>query len=93
VLGADAGALLSSGRKQRTAGKGSCATEQSARALVDSCDGLLAEQLLLAAGDLQMMCEIGGHVVALQRLEVSSSHDAGGERAEVWNNNLSTKEV
>ena len=76
MLAADAGTLLTRGGKERATGKGSSATEQPARALVDGGDGLLAEELLLAPGDLQMMGEVGGHVVALQGLKMCPPHDA-----------------
>ena len=81
MLGADAGALLTRGGKQGTTGKGTCTTKQSTRALMDRRDGFIAEEVLLTPGDLQMMGEVGGHVITLQGLEVSSSHDAGREWA------------
>ena len=81
MLAADAGALLLRGSEERAAGKGSGATEQPARALVDRRDGFIAEQLLFTAVDSQMLREVGGHVVSLQGLAVCPAHDAGCEWA------------
>ncbi len=48
---------------------------------MDSEYGLVSEELVFDAGDLQMVFEVAGHIIVFESLKMSTGHDAGCDGA------------
>ena len=72
------------GGDQRPAGQGVGTAQESSGPLVDGGDGLVGEQLLGEAGDLEVVFEVSGHVLQFQAFQVGPTDDPRGQGLEVW---------
>ena len=54
-------------------------SQQASRTLVKGQDGLVGKELLLDAGDFQVMLDVSGHVLVLEPFEMALANDAGGQ--------------
>ncbi len=79
MLCGDDGALLARGGEHCAAGEDAGSPEYPSRALVKRRNGVVGKELGLSAGDVEMMGDIGGNVIALEGGEVAAAHDARSE--------------
>ena len=49
--------------------------------MMDGKDGLIGEELIFNAGDLEVVFEVAGHVVMVKAFQMTSGYDSGGEGA------------
>ena len=76
MLGGNLVAFLCSSGHEGTAGEVVGPAQQTARALMDSCDGLVGEQVVGDPGHLEVMNEVELHLLARDTLEVAAGDDA-----------------
>jgi hypothetical protein len=79
MIGGNELSFLSGGGDESAAGEMVGSAQQSSGALLDGGHGRLGEELLSDAGDLEMVVEIGVHLLSGDALEMAAGNDSRGE--------------
>lgn len=80
MLGRDVLAFFAARGGEDALGQEVGAAQEASRSLVNRQGRLLGKEPLLHSRDLQVMIQIGSHVLELEVLEVASSDDAQSDR-------------